>query len=617
MLRRFSFCLVLLSATAAMADTAAISFGGFGGGGFNYTQGTYLAGFEFRVQAAISVTQLGFYDASSNGQPQTFQNAPVGLWDITTNTLLGSVTVTAADPLTGFFRYAALSTPIALNTTDTYAVAGITGTNYYTAGVPPNSSSVVVNAPVVYLAPALESSGESTTLHEPDYFPTAYGFFADFGSNFQFTTANPTGIIAIGSPLTWSGTNAPDTFTVNTTFSSTPVTVDNGAVSIWQQQVPTGSNGEWDIFYMKTTNGGPLAGNINAYWSISIDFTFTAPVYSDGVVTQWMVNGTPVSPITNGIGSICCAETSNPILPGPAYFDKGNGPEPAGLYTNWQEIYVQPYSLVSNGGIDPSAANEFVFALHFTLQEMPVITSVISASQFGAFPTFGSGSWIEIYGTNLGDYTQEWAISNFNGLIAPMTVGGTSVTVAGQPAFVYYVSPTQLNVQVAGGLGTGSQSVIVTTEAGSSAPFSVTMDAVQPGLLAPSTFDIGGTQYAVALFSDGVTYVLPPGAISGVASQLAKPGDTITLYGIGFGEVNQGIPPGQIAQGQTSLAAPFAVSIGGMPATVTYAGLAPTYVGLYQFDVVVPSVGASNSAPVTFTLGGVSGTQKLFLAIGN
>ncbi len=142
-----------LGATAAMADTAAISFGGFGGGGFNYTQGTYLAGFEFRVQAAISVTQLGFYDASSNGQPQTFQNAPVRLWDITTNTLLGSVTVTAANRLTGFFRYAALSTPIALNTTDTYAVAGITGTNIYTAGVPPNSSSVVVNAPVVYLAP--------------------------------------------------------------------------------------------------------------------------------------------------------------------------------------------------------------------------------------------------------------------------------------------------------------------------------------------------------------------------------------------------------------------------------------------------------------------------------
>jgi uncharacterized protein (TIGR03437 family) len=429
-------------------------------------------------------------------------------------------------------------------------------------------------------------------------------------------TSGP-GIIAVGSPLTWSGTNAPDTFTVNTTFSSTPLTVDNGAATIWQKQVPTGSNGEWDIFYMKTTTGGPLAGNISAYWSITMDFTFTAPVYSDGVVTQWMVDGTPVSSIQNGIGSICCAETSNPILPGAAYVSQGNGAEPAGLYTNWQEIYVQPYSLVSDGGIDPSAANEFVFALHFSLRTLPIITAVISASQFGGFPTFGSGSWIEIYGSNLADFTQGWALSQFNGLVAPTTVGGTSVTVAGQAAYLDYVSPTQVNAQVAGGLGTGSQSVVVTTEAGSSAPFTVTMDAVQPGLLAPASFDIGGTQYAVALFSDGVTYVLPPGAISGVASKLASPGDTITLYGIGFGEVDQGIPPGQIAQGQTHLAAPLTIEIGGTPATITYQGLAPTFVGLYQFDVTVPNIAANHSAPLTFSLGGVSGTQKLFLAVGN
>jgi uncharacterized protein (TIGR03437 family) len=430
------------------------------------------------------------------------------------------------------------------------------------------------------------------------------------------STSGP-GIIAVGSPLTWSGTNAPDTFTVNTTFSSTPRTVDGGAATIWQKQVPTGPNGEWDIFYYKTTNGGPLAGNISAYWSITIDFTLTAPVYNDGVVNQWMVDGTPVSSIQNGIGSICCAATSNPILPGPAYFNSGNGAEPAGLFTNWQEIYVTPYSLVSSGGIDPSAANEFVFALHFSLRTLPVVTGVISLSEFGAFPTFGSGSWIEIYGTNLADFTQGWTQSEFSGLTAPTTVGGTSVTVASQAAYVEYVSPTQVDVQVAGGLGTGSQSVVVTTEAGSSAPFTVTMDAVQPGLLATPSFDIGGTQYAVALFPDGVTYVLPPGAIPGVASKLAAPGDTITLYGIGFGEVNQGIPPGQIAQGQTSLAAPLTIEIGGKSAAVPYQGLTPTFVGLYQFDVVVPNIAANHAAPLTFSLGGVSGTQKLFLAVGN
>jgi uncharacterized protein (TIGR03437 family) len=434
------------------------------------------------------------------------------------------------------------------------------------------------------------------------------------------STSGP-GIIAIGSPLVFGGTNAPDTYSANTTFSSTPVQVDNGKVTIWQKQVPTGSNGEWDIFYTKITDGGPLAGDTSAYWNILMNYTLTAPVFFDQVVTQWQVDGTPVSPLGDnigGTGGICCAVTSNPILPGPAFYNSGfSGALPAGIQTNWRELYVQPYSLVSEAGINPSTANELVFALHFTLQTLPVVTGVISLSEFGAFPTFGSGSWIEIYGTNLAEITQEWANSDFNGLAAPTTLGGTSVTVAGQAAFVEYVSPTQVDVQVAGGLGTGSQSVVVTTESGSSAPFTVTMDAVQPGLLATPSFDIGGTQYAVALFPDNVTYVLPPGAISGVASKLAAPGDTITLYGIGFGEVNQGIPPGQIAQGQTSLAAPLTIKIGGSQATVTYQGLAPTFVGLYQFDVVVPNIAANHAAPLTFSLGGVSGTQKLFLAVGN
>lgn len=81
--------------------------------------------------------------------------------------------------------------------------------------------------------------------------------------------------------------------------------------------------------------------------------------------------------------------------------------------------------------------------------------------------------------------------------------------------------------------------------------------------------------------------------------------------------MNQGVPPGQIAQGQTSLAAPLTVSFSGASASTTYAGLAPGFEGLYQFNVVVPSVGVSDSVPVTFSLGGTPVPQKLYLAIGN
>jgi uncharacterized protein (TIGR03437 family) len=39
--------------------------------------------------------------------------------------------------------------------------------------------------------------------------------------------------------------------------------------------------------------------------------------------------------------------------------------------------------------------------------------------------------------------------------------------------------------------------------------------------------------------------------------------------------------------------------------------------GLYQFNVVVPAVAASDTVPLTFTLNGVGGTQTLSIAIAN
>ena len=114
-----------------------------------------------------------------------------------------------------------------------------------------------------------------------------------------------------------------------------------------------------------------------------------------------------------------------------------------------------------------------------------------------------------------------------------------------------------------------------------------------------------------------VTFVLPPGAIGGVPSRRAKPGDIISFYGIGFGTVTPNIPAGQIVTQSNNLNANFQVSFAGMPATVNYAGLNGGYLGLYLFNVVVPNVAASDTVPVTFSLGGIPGTQTLLVAVQN
>jgi hypothetical protein len=107
------------------------------------------------------------------------------------------------------------------------------------------------------------------------------------------------------------------------------------------------------------------------------------------------------------------------------------------------------------------------------------------------------------------------------------------------------------------------------------------------------------------------------GAIPGVASRRAKPGETILIYGIGFGAVTPNIAPGQIVGQSNQLVAPLQVMLGSTSATLQYWGLAPNFVGLYQFNGVVPNVANSDLAPVTFTLGGASGTQTLFIAVHN
>jgi uncharacterized protein (TIGR03437 family) len=243
----------------------------------------------------------------------------------------------------------------------------------------------------------------------------------------------------------------------------------------------------------------------------------------------------------------------------------------------------------------------------------PAVASggVVSASAFGEFASAAPGSWIEIYGTNLASDSRSWQASDFTGVDAPIVLDGTSVTIGGQLAFVDYISPTQVNVQVPN-VAAGTQPLVVSAGGNKSAPYNLTIQAVDPGLLAPASFKVNGLQYAVAI--DGSNYVAPAGAIAGATSAPANPGDVIVLYGVGFGPVNPSIPEGQIAQQQNALPS-FGISIGGAPATVLYAGLAPNYVGLYQFNVVVPSIAANNAAPVTFQVGGTAGTQTLYLAV--
>ncbi|HTS48138.1 MAG TPA: IPT/TIG domain-containing protein [Bryobacteraceae bacterium] len=248
----------------------------------------------------------------------------------------------------------------------------------------------------------------------------------------------------------------------------------------------------------------------------------------------------------------------------------------------------------------------------------PAINNVITASAFGAFNAIAPGTWIEIYGTNLAPDTRPWASSDFNGQTAPESLDGVQVTVNGQNAYLSYIAsnPGQINAQVPYTIPVNQKvQVVVNNNGALSAPYDVASSGIQAGLLAPASFKIGANQYVAALASDGVTYILPTGAIPGVASRPAKPNETITMYGIGFGLVSPPTAAGEIAPASSRTLLPWQISFDQTPAEFTYDGLAPGLVGLYQFDVVVPSIPDNDLVPLKLTLSTEAGAQTVYIAV--
>jgi uncharacterized protein (TIGR03437 family) len=344
-------------------------------------------------------------------------------------------------------------------------------------------------------------------------------------------------------------------------------------------------------------DGGPAtAAQLNRPWDVAVDSGGTLYIADSNNNRIRMVS-------PSGIISTVAGSVSSGYL--------GDG----GLATNAR--------LNSPTGItlDPSNGNLYIAdasneCIRLLTPNPPSVSDngVITALSFGGFTTAAPSSWIEIYGSNLAINTRGWASADFQGANAPMSLDGTSVTIGGQPAYVSYISGGQVNVQVPSNVGSGPQPLVVKTAAGSSSAYSVTVNPTEPGLLAPAAFKINGTQYATAIFTDG-TYVLPPNAIAGAAARRAKAGDTVIFFGVGFGAVTPPIAAGQVVPQIRPLAGTVQISFGGTPATVTYAGLTPNSVGLYQFNVTVPSVASSDSVPVTFSLNGTAGTQTLYTAV--
>jgi trimeric autotransporter adhesin len=238
----------------------------------------------------------------------------------------------------------------------------------------------------------------------------------------------------------------------------------------------------------------------------------------------------------------------------------------------------------------------------------PSITSV----QNNASPdkVFTAGSWISIYGSRLASTSRIWGSGDFAGTRLPVTLEGVSVKVNGLPAAVYYVSPTQINALAPADTKLG-EVVIEVTNAQGTASSRATLAAAAPAFFA---FDPQGGKYLAAVRADGV--YAGPNALFGAAltTRPLKPGDTVLLYGTGFGATTPPAPTDQILSGAYPLAnlSSLRITIGGVAARVDFAGIVSA--GQFQFNVVVPDV-PDGDREVIAEVSGVRSPAGKYLAV--
>ncbi|MGD0295538.1 MAG: TIGR03118 family protein [Bryobacteraceae bacterium] len=247
-----------------------------------------------------------------------------------------------------------------------------------------------------------------------------------------------------------------------------------------------------------------------------------------------------------------------------------------------------------------------------SIQAAPSFTAagIENAASSGA--TIAPNSFVSIFGGGLAATTHMWGGTDFVNNALPTTLQGVSVSINGEPAYVDYISPVQINILVPPDIPAGPVQIQVTNNGLASATISATMSAVAPAFFDFGPVNAAGNQYIAATHANG-TPGGPPNYVTGVTSTPFTEGEIIILYGTGFGPTNPPVPKGQLITTAAPLATTPAVTIGGLTAQVQFAGVSEA--GLYQFNVVVPmgltpGTTPNVDVPVVIDLGGGAKTQS-------
>jgi uncharacterized protein (TIGR03437 family) len=296
-----------------------------------------------------------------------------------------------------------------------------------------------------------------------------------------------------------------------------------------------------------------------------------------------------------------------------SYYGGNAATYPTGLLVDASgNVYLAGYTNAYLPLVNPLQSNNYGggFAEGFFAKigtPVPAVTLVANAE--GESLTIAPNTWVEIKGSNLAPDTRIWAASDFVNNQMPKQLDGVGVTMNGESTYVYYISPTQVNVLTPPDLAAGPVQVKVTSGGSTAASFTAQAKSVSPSL-----FVFNGGPYVAAAHATGAIPYIGPATLYPGLTTPAKPGETVVLFGNGFGSTSTPVVSGSTTQ-TGSLSPLPVITIGSISATVQFAGLVA--VGQYQFNVVVPASLATGDQPIVASYNGQTTQAGTLITIHN
>ncbi|MEO8597685.1 MAG: proprotein convertase P-domain-containing protein [Candidatus Solibacter sp.] len=286
------------------------------------------------------------------------------------------------------------------------------------------------------------------------------------------------------------------------------------------------------------------------------------------------------------------------------------GNEPLANWNNQNAYGYWRIGVENNGSSRTGLVTGFSITVTGTATGPPVIapSSIISTSSFLS-GLVAPGDQISIFGVNLGPST---GVRSDTNTTLPTSLSGTTVTFNGVAAPIYYVSDRVVSVQAPTSLATGAVAQIqVVNPSGSSLAVPQFASVANPGVF---TYEVGGTGQAKAINQDGSAN----GDGSILSSDKPAPtGSIISVYATGLGAVTPAVSAGTPAPTNTlsTTVSPVTATIAGRDATVTFAGLAPGLIGVYQLNIIVPPSTPSGAVRLALYAGGIGSQTGVTLQV--